>query len=141
MAFEWASCTLGQIDVAYDAVHGELLHDWIARSHRGPSHARQGRAKDGRISRAQRADRVRNGHHHQAARHRKAPLSHLTEYVIALADLLEAEGKILRCTVMRTGVGLAILGVAGLLVFVGTDNSTMNAYTNTGFTPQVTPGP
>ena len=90
----------------------------------------------------QRADRVRNGfHHRQAARHRKAPLGNLTEYVIALADLLEAEGKILRCTVMRTGVGLAILGVAGLLVFVGTDNSTMNAYTNTGFTPQVTPGP
>jgi hypothetical protein len=52
----------------------------------------------------QRADRVRNGfNHRQAARHRKAPLSNLTEYVIALADLLEAEGKMLRRN--RLGVG------------------------------------
>ena len=52
----------------------------------------------------QRADRVRNGfHHRQAARHRKAPLGNLTEYVIALADLLEAEGKMLRRN--RLGVG------------------------------------
>jgi hypothetical protein len=32
---------------------------------------------------------------------------------------MEAEGRMLRRTVMRTGAGLAILAVAGLLVFVG----------------------
>jgi hypothetical protein len=59
------------------------------------------------------------------------PLSNLTEYVVALADLLEAEGKMLR----RTGSGLAILGVADLLVFVGMFNSAMNANTSTDFIP------
>lgn len=36
-----------------------------------------------------------------------------------MAELLEAEGRQLRRTVMRTGVGLAIVVVAALLVFVG----------------------
>ena len=35
----------------------------------------------------------------------------------------------------RTGLGLAIPAVAGLLVFVGTDNSAMNANTGTSFIP------
>ena len=36
-----------------------------------------------------------------------------------MADLLEAEGRLLRRTVMRTGVGLAMVVVAAMLVFVG----------------------
>lgn len=43
----------------------------------------------------------------------------MTEYIIALVDLLEAEGRVLRSTVMRTGVGLACLAVAALLTFAG----------------------
>lgn len=43
----------------------------------------------------------------------------MTEYIIALADLLEAEGRLLRHSVMRAGAGLAALAVAALLVFVG----------------------
>jgi hypothetical protein len=34
-------------------------------------------------------------------------------------DLLEAEGRLLRRTVMRAGVGLAMVAVAALLVFGG----------------------
>jgi hypothetical protein len=34
-------------------------------------------------------------------------------------DLLEAEGRMLRTTVMRTGGGLALLVAAGLLLFAG----------------------
>ena len=43
----------------------------------------------------------------------------MTEYIIALVNLLEAEGRVLRGTVMRTGIGLACLAVAALLAFVG----------------------
>lgn len=43
----------------------------------------------------------------------------MTEYIIALMDLLEAEGRSLRVHVMRTGVGLACLAGAALLAFLG----------------------
>jgi hypothetical protein len=43
----------------------------------------------------------------------------LAELVIALTDLLEAEGRALRKSVLRTGVGLACLGVASLLLLLG----------------------
>jgi len=43
----------------------------------------------------------------------------LTEYIIALADLFEAEGRLLRRSVMRAGAGLAAILVAALLAFAG----------------------
>ncbi|MEW5756785.1 MAG: phage holin family protein [Pseudomonadota bacterium] len=43
----------------------------------------------------------------------------MTEYIIALMDLLEAEGRELRRTVMRTGIGLVCLAVAGLVAVIG----------------------
>ena len=43
----------------------------------------------------------------------------MTEYIIALTDLFEAEGRLLRRNVMRAGAGLAVLLVAALLGFVG----------------------
>ena len=43
----------------------------------------------------------------------------MTEYIIALADLLEAEGRLLRRTVMHTGAGLTVLAVGALLLFGG----------------------
>ena len=43
----------------------------------------------------------------------------MTEYIIALTELLEAEGRLLRRNAMRTGAGMAILLLAALLAFVG----------------------
>ena len=43
----------------------------------------------------------------------------MTEYIIALTDLFEAEGRLLRRTVMHTGAGLAVLMVGALLLFGG----------------------
>ena len=43
----------------------------------------------------------------------------MTEYIIALTDLFEAEGRLLRRNVVRAGAGLAALLVAALLGFVG----------------------
>jgi hypothetical protein len=39
--------------------------------------------------------------------------------VIAVADLLEAEGRALRRGALRTGMGLACLGVAAVLLVAG----------------------
>jgi len=39
--------------------------------------------------------------------------------VIALLDLLEAEGRVLRQQAVCLGIGLALVGAAAVLVFVG----------------------
>jgi hypothetical protein len=49
----------------------------------------------------------------------EADLGSLTELIIALTDLAEAEGRALRRAVFRTGWGLASLLVMGLLFAAG----------------------
>jgi hypothetical protein len=46
-------------------------------------------------------------------------LRKLTEYVFALCDLLEAEGRALRQAIRRAAVGIGILLLAGLLLATG----------------------
>jgi len=43
----------------------------------------------------------------------------LTELIIALLDLLEAEARALRSGSFRLGLSLALLGTAGILMLVG----------------------
>jgi len=49
----------------------------------------------------------------------EAVLGSLTEIIIALTDLAEAEGRALRRAVFRTGWGLALMLVMGLLIAAG----------------------
>ena len=43
----------------------------------------------------------------------------MSELVIAIFDLLEAEGRALQRGAIRTGFGLALLTIAGLLALIG----------------------
>ena len=44
---------------------------------------------------------------------------HLTELIVRVADLAEAEGKLLRRVVARLGLGLALSLVGAALLFIG----------------------
>lgn len=46
-------------------------------------------------------------------------LRKLTEYIFAVCDLLEAQGRALRQTVRRTALGMVVLLVGGLLLAAG----------------------
>ncbi len=39
--------------------------------------------------------------------------------MLAMADLVEAEGRLLRRNVLRTGLGLVLVAVAGLFAVIG----------------------
>ena len=44
---------------------------------------------------------------------------HIAEFVVRIADLAEAEGRLLRRSAARLGLGLAFIAVAAGLVFLG----------------------